>query len=310
MMPALSDEPVPTRFTVGAGESDRVDRVIARHLANASRRRVAELIAEGAVRVDGRRAKKGDRIAAGAVVELAHAPPTTEDLRARPDPAVGAALEVLHVDATLVVVNKPPGMRSQPLRPGELGTAANGIVARWPECAAVAADVRDGGLVHRLDGGTSGALAAARDRATWLALRNAFSTRQVEKTYLALVDAAPVSSECEAPLAQRGDHAVVDHTNGIDAHTRWETVEKLGERRLLRCYALTGRMHQIRVHLATCGAPITGDARYGGAALDGLDGFFLHAERLVLPTAAGPLAVAAPLPPSRAAVLDALRTGR
>ncbi len=307
---SLSDDPVPTRFIVGDGEADRVDRVIARHLANVSRRRVVELIAEGAVRVDGKRARKGDRIAAGAVVELAHAPTSIEDLRARPDASVGDALQILHLDDDVVVINKPPGMRSQPLRAGELGTAANGIVARWPECAIVSDDVRDGGLVHRLDGGTSGALAAARTRAAWQTLRAAFAARQVEKTYLALVDTAPVSSECEAPLAQRGDHAVVDHTDGVDAHTRWQTVERLGERRLLRCFALTGRMHQIRVHLATCDAAITGDVRYGGAPLDGLDGFFLHAERLVLPTARGPLTVDAPLPPDRAAVLESLRSGR
>jgi 23S rRNA pseudouridine1911/1915/1917 synthase len=302
------DEPADsaTRFTVRDGEADRVDRVIARRLANVSRRRIVDLIAEGAVRVDGKRAKKGDHVAAGAVVELAHAPATADDLRAGPDAALGERLTVLYVDDDVVVIDKPPGLPSQPLRPGELGTAANAIVARFPECAAVSDDPRDGGLVHRLDRGTSGALAAARTRAAWLAMRAAFAERRVEKSYLALVDTAPVSTECEAPLVQRGNHAAVDHTDGLEAHTRWTTVEKLGERRLLRCTALTGRMHQVRVHLATCGAPITGDTLYGGAPLAGLIGFFLHAERLALP---GRPTVDAPLPPDRAAVLAALRTG-
>jgi 23S rRNA pseudouridine1911/1915/1917 synthase len=295
----------PSRFTVREGEGDRVDRVIARRLANVSRRRIVDLIAEGAVRVDGHRAKKGEQVAAGAVVELAHAPTTTEDLRARPDAAIGDTLEILHTSADLVIINKPPGLASQPLRAGELGTIANGLVARFPECGTVSDDPRDGGLVHRLDRGTSGTLAAARTRDAWLALRTAFGDKRVEKTYLALTDTAPVSSECEAPLAQRGNHAAVDHNGGLEAHTRWTTVEKLGERRLLRCTALTGRMHQIRVHLATCGAPIAGDPLYGGAPLEGLVAFFLHAERLVLPG----VTAEAPLPPDRAAVLAALRSG-
>ncbi|MBE7452785.1 MAG: RNA pseudouridine synthase [Kofleriaceae bacterium] len=92
-----------------------------------------------------------------------------------------------------MVMAKPPGMPSQPLRAGELGTAASGLVALHPECAAVADDPRDGGLVHRLDRGTSGLLVAARTRAAWQALRAAFADRRVDKTYLALVEAAPVS---------------------------------------------------------------------------------------------------------------------
>jgi 23S rRNA pseudouridine1911/1915/1917 synthase len=296
-------DPTPTRFTVRADEADRVDRVIARRLVNVSRRRIVELIAEGSVRVDGKRARKGDHVAAGAVVDLARAPTTAEDLRTQPDPAVAALLEILYRDDELIVVNKPPGMASQPLRAGELGTAANGIVALHPECATVADDPRDGGLVHRLDGGTSGALAAARDRATWLALRAAFAERRISKSYLALVETAPVSSECEAPLVQRGNHVAVDHAAGLEAHTRWQVVKAIGERRLLRCVAETGRMHQVRVHLATCGAPIAGDDRYGGQPLPGLIGFFLHAERLVLP---GGITVEAPLPADRAAALAAI----
>ncbi len=296
----------PPHFTVDAGEVDRVDRVIAARFPGSSRRRVVELIEAGGVRIDGRLARKGDRVAAGAVVELARAPASRDDLRVQPDPDAAARLTVLHVDDELVVVAKPPGMPSQPLRAGELGTAASGVVALHPECATVADDPRDGGLVHRLDGGTSGVLAAARTRAAWLALRAAFGEGRVDKTYLALVDAAPVSRECEAPLAQRGKQVVVDHTDGLAAHTRWQLVRELGERCLVRCVATTGRMHQVRVHLATCGAPIAGDTLYGGQPLPTLVGFFLHAEQLTLPTARGPLTIVAPLPPDREATLAAL----
>lgn len=309
--PRLDDaEPAGApRFAVPAGGDDRVDRVVAARFPASSRRRVVELIEAGGVRVDGRLARKGDRVTAGAVIELARAPATRDDLRVTPDPDAAARLTILHVDDALVVMAKPPGMPSQPLRAGELGTAASGLVALHPECAAVADDPRDGGLVHRLDRGTSGLLVAARTRAAWQALRAAFADRRVDKTYLALVEAAPVSRACEAPLAQRGRRVVVDHTDGLDARTAWEVVARLGARCLVRCTATTGRMHQVRVHLATCGAPIVGDTLYGGGPLPGLIEFFLHAERLTLPPRPGhaaPLTVTAPLPPDREAVLAAL----
>jgi len=204
-------------------------------------------------------------------------------------------------------VAKPPGMPSQPLRAGELGTAASGMVARFPECAAVADDPRDGGLVHRLDIGTSGVLVAARTRASWLRLRAAFGKGEIEKSYLALVEAAPISRGCDEPLTQRGRRVVVDHADGLEASTTWVVERALGEHRLLRCHATTGRMHQIRVHLATCGAPIVGDVLYGGHPQPGLIEFFLHAADVTLPRADGSrLAITAPLPADRLAVLARL----
>lgn len=292
-----------TRFTVEEGEADRIDRVIAKRFPASSRRKVADLFDDNAVRLDGKLARKGDRAAVGAVIELARAPVSPEELRVVPDHEAASRLTVLFEDPEIIVVSKPPGMPSQPLRAAERGTAANGIVALHSECAAVADDPRDGGLVHRLDGGTSGVLAAARTRDAWLALRAAFGDGRVAKTYLALVDARPVSRECDAPLAQRGGKVVVDHTAGLEAHTSWEVVRTIGERALVRCTATTGRMHQVRVHLATCGAPIAGDLLYGGAPLPELVGFFLHAERLALP---GRAPIEAPLPPDRLAALAAL----
>lgn len=296
----------PQTFILEAGEAGvRLDKVVARRFPGAGRHRLDELFASGAVRVGGKRARKGDRAVAGATVELSAAPPTAADLRVTADPEAAAALSFLHVDDELVVVSKPPGMPSQPLRAGERGTAAGGVVARYPECADVADDPRDGGLVHRLDIGTSGVLVAARTRAGWQRLRAAFASGGVDKQYLALCATAPIGRGCDEPLAQRGRKVVVDHTDGLDASTTWEVERALGPWRLVRCRAHTGRMHQIRAHLALCGAPIVGDELYGGPPCDGLVAFFLHAERLTLPTARGPLTVTAPLPADRAAVLAA-----
>jgi 23S rRNA pseudouridine1911/1915/1917 synthase len=281
-----------------AEAGDRADKVLARHFPDVGRRRLAELFDEGCVKIDGRRARKGDRAEAGAVLELTRDPRALagEALRPAPDPAAAELLAILIERPDVIVVAKPAGMPSQPLRAGELGTAANGIAARFPECAALGDDPRDGGLVHRLDIGTSGALVAARTEAAYRALRDAFGAGAVDKQYLAITDGRPVARECDAPLAQRGRRAIVDHTKGLSAHTAFAVERATAAHALVRCTARTGRMHQVRAHLAYVGAPITGDALYGGAPLAGIDGFFLHAARIALPLPDGPLAALAPEP--------------
>ena len=302
-----TDTTTPLRFVVEATDGERLDRVLARRFPGASRTRLGELFAAGAVRVDGKLARKGDRARPGATVELAQPPVTADALRVTADEAAAARLDVLHVDDEVVVVAKPPGMPSQPLRAGELGTAASGLVARFPECAAVADDPRDGGLVHRLDIGTSGALIAARTREAWLRLRAAFAAGTVDKHYLALTEAPPIGRGCDEPLAQRGKRVAVDHTDGLEASTTWEVERAFGERRLVRCHATTGRMHQIRAHLSVCGAPIVGDVLYGGQPYPGLVEFFLHAADVRFPDSRGrTIAVSAPLAPDREAVLATL----
>jgi len=287
-------------LVVEADEAGRVDRLLARRYPDAARRGLAALFDAREVRIAGRIAKKGDRVEPGVEVTIPHAPARAEDLRVIADPEV--ALEVLLRTDELIVVSKPPGVPSQPLRPDERGTAANGVVHLHPECAEVSDDPRDGGLVHRLDIGTSGALIAARTRGAWLRLRAAFGAGEVDKEYLALTEAAPAMRECDLPLAQRGRRVAVDMAEGLPAHTRWEVVSSHGPRRLLRCFASTGRMHQIRAHLAHAGAPIVGDELYGGAPFDGLVGFFLHAALVRFEGRT----VEAPLPADRAAVLAGL----
>jgi 23S rRNA pseudouridine1911/1915/1917 synthase len=293
---------VSVEFVIEPGEEGRIDRVLARRFPESSRRMLAELFDAGAVRIAGKLAKKGDHAPPGAQVTLAREPATGADLRPVPDPVAAELLQVLLVDDDVVVVAKPGGMPSQPLRAGELGTAANGIAALHPECSSTSDDPRDGGLVHRLDIGTSGALIAARTRAAWLDLRAAFGAGEVEKEYLALVEQNPVASGCDLPLSQRGKRAVVDLASGLPAHTSWEVIARHGGKRLLRCHAATGRMHQVRAHLAHCGAPIVGDELYGGRPFPGLLGFFLHASRISF---RGRI-VEAPLPADRRAVIAVL----
>lgn len=283
--------------------TDRVDKALARFYPDAGRKQLAALFADGAVRINGRRASKGDRVAVGDTVELAREPVSGAALRPAPDPDV--PLAVLVERSELVAVAKPAGVPSQPLRAGELGTMANAIAFRFPECVAIGDDPRDGGLVHRLDIGTSGVLIAARTLDAYHALRAAFGAGMVVKHYLAITDGRPVARECDAPLAQRGKRSVVDVADGLPAYTEITVERTLPRHALVRCIARTGRMHQVRAHLAHVGAPLTGDALYGGAPLPGHDGFFLHAARVALPLGREQLVIEAPIPERFAAALAA-----
>jgi 23S rRNA pseudouridine1911/1915/1917 synthase len=280
--------------TVATEDEGRIDKALARHFPDAGRRQLAELFDAGVIRLRGKRAKKGDRVVAGDVIELERAPVSGDALRPVPDPDL--ALDLLLEREDVVVVNKPAGIPSQPLRAGERGTIANAIVARYRECAAIGDDPRDGGLVHRLDIGTSGALVVARTEAAYRALRDAFGQGLVDKDYVAITDGRPVSRDSDAPLAQRGDHVRVDHTDGLPAYTSFSVERATDAYALVRCSAQTGRMHQVRAHLAHVGAPIAGDTRYGGKPLGDIEGFLLHAAKISFPLGTEKLVIEAPLP--------------
>lgn len=299
-----SSSPERVTVTVEAGDEGRVDKALARHFPSAGRKQLAELFDAGEVRVRGKRAKKGDRVAAGDVIELARSPVSGAALKPQANPDI--SLDVLLERADLVAIAKPAGIPSQPLRAGERGTVANGIAARWPECADIGDDPRDGGLVHRLDIGTSGVLVAARTPDAYRELRAAFGQGRVEKHYLAITDSRPVSRECDAPLVQRGDHVRVDHTDGLAAYTQFIVERATATHALVRCIAQTGRMHQVRAHLAHVGSPIAGDTLYRGKAIGDDSGFFLHAVSVKLPIGSETLAIEAPLPARFAAALAAV----
>ncbi len=301
------------RFTVGEGEAGRVDRFLARRFPGASRRRLAALFEAGEVEVGGARARKGDFVALGSEVVVAAAPLGNRELH--PVAQAGVALELLYSDELVIAMAKPAGMASHPLRAGELDTLANALVAAYPECRGIGDDPREAGLAHRLDAGTSGVLIAARDDGTWRALRASFASGAVGKEYLALVAGHPGAGGCAAELAQRGRRAVVAPGRGQRAATSWEVDRVLGPYTLLRCRTSTGRMHQVRVHLAHVGLPLVGDGLYGGPAACGLVGHFLHAARVEMPhpRGAGALVVCAPLPVARQrflASLDSVAAGQ
>ena len=247
---------------------------------------VVEAIDAGNVRVDGRRARKGQPVAAGQLVLV-----RLGARDATPAPEDGPPLQVIHEDPSFVVVCKRSGEPTHPLVAGELGTLANRIVARFPECGGASPDPREGGVAHRLDTPTSGLVVVARSRAAWESLRHQFTAREVEKEYLALV-AAEVAGELEIDVPIGGVPGSPGRMRALspeggwrlekvrEAHTRVEVEGRYPGWTLVRCVITTGVMHQIRVHLSHVGHPVAGDDRYGGPSPSGLRRLFLHAAVL------------------------------
>jgi 23S rRNA pseudouridine1911/1915/1917 synthase len=309
--------------TIQATESDagkRVDVLLVERVPGMSRAKARALAEQGKIRVGGRRVRKGALVRAGDVVTL-DALPTPADFDATPDPVLGAALAVVHEDAHIVVVDKPAGVPAHPLRPGEVGTVAGALVARYPELAGVGYRRREPGILHRLDTDTSGLMLAARDATTFERLRLALRAGLIEKRYVALVEGAlgaprtitlPLATD---PTDERRVRACVDERDTVrlgarDAITRVLVAEPVGSSfTYVTVEAPVAGRHQIRVHFAAIGHPLAGDRLYGGPALEGLTRHFLHAVELSLvhPVTGKRLCLRAPLPPELARALEQAR---
>ena len=246
---------------------ERLDRVDAM-LWDLPRREVSALVSSGRVRVDGAAASsRSRRMAEGEVVEVDE-PPVTPAPPVEPDADV--PVPVVALDEHVVVVDKPPGLVVHPGPGHERGTLVHGVVARWPEVAAVGDPDRPG-IVHRLDAGTSGLLVVARTPLAYTSLVDQLRSRRVERRYFALVwgHVDPPAGVVDAPVgrSERDRTQMAVTAAGKEARTRYELVERYetpATLSLLECTLETGRTHQIRVHLAAIGHPVAGDVRYGG----------------------------------------------
>jgi len=318
-----ADGPVAGRHElVAAGEDAgrRLDAWLAARLPGLSRARLQALIAAGRVRVDGAAARAALRVRAGQTV-VVEVPKATA---AGPQPQ-DIPLAVVHEDAHLLVVDKPAGLVVHPGAGSEGGTLVNALLGRVKDLSGIGGVLRPG-IVHRLDRGTSGLLVVAKDDATHRALVEQFASRTVEKQYLALVLGAPArsSGEVEAPIGRDPVHRQkmsVRAPRGREARTSWAVEERLDGATLLRVRIHTGRTHQIRVHLASIGHPVAGDAVYGGTrtppsrraaargALASLERPALHSARLSFthPATGERVTFVSPLPTDLSEALERLR---
>jgi 23S rRNA pseudouridine1911/1915/1917 synthase len=271
--------PVPEGL---AGE--RLDAALAR-LFGLSRTKAAELVAAGAVLVDGVEAAKSDRVTPGAWLEVDLPTLGAPALQVVAEPVPG--MRVVHDDDDLVVVDKPVGVAAHP-SPGWTGpTVVGGLAAAGYRVSTSGAAERQG-IVHRLDVGTSGLMVVAKSERAYTLLKRAFKERAVDKTYHALVQGHPdpLRGTVDAPIDRHPTHdykwAVV--ANGKPSVTHYETLEAHRSASLLEIHLETGRTHQIRVHMAALRHPCVGDLTYGAdptlSARLGLSRQWLHAVGL------------------------------
>ena len=261
----------------------RLDAAVAR-LFGLSRTTAADIIEAGLATLDGTVRDKSDRVRSGAWLEI-ELPPPPAPPEAIPTPVPGLA--VVHEDADIVVIDKPPGVAAHPSPGYEGPTVVGALLAAGHRIATSGAAERQG-VVHRLDSGTSGLMVLARSERAYTLLKQAFRERRVDKRYHALVQGHPdpLRGTVDAPIDRHPNHpfrfAVV--AGGKPSVTHYDTVEAFRAASLLDVRLETGRTHQIRVHLAALRHPCVGDGQYGAdpvlSARLGLTRQWLHAVRL------------------------------
>ena len=287
---------------------ERLDVFLARLARDLSRSQARRLIDDGVVTVDGRQERPSHRLAAGARV-VANLPPSeVAELEAERIP-----FAIIYQDEDIIVVDKPAGLTVHPAPGHPSGTLVNALLTLVPELAASRDNIRPG-IVHRLDKDTSGLLVVARNERARTDLTRQLKERQVRKTYLALVQGVPQPAQgtIEAPIGRhprnRKKMAVV--AGGREAETKYRVREALDRFALLEVEPVTGRTHQIRVHLAAIGHPVVGDAVYGKRS-PMVERQFLHAWRLAfdLPSSGRVVEFESPLPPDLRTALEKVRGG-
>jgi 23S rRNA pseudouridine1911/1915/1917 synthase len=297
-----------------AGE--RLDRAIAKLATGLSRARLRGAIEAGAVRVNGKRRPKGTPVQAGETISVEVARIPDPDSPATPDP--GAPLEVHLENAQVVVVDKPAGQPTAPLRPGETGTLVNALLARYPDLAGVGYSPREPGIIHRLDTDTSGLVVVARTTEVFDELKSALKEGRIKKSYLVICseEGLPDEGTIEFPLAnhpkdQRRVYACI-HPRDVmrysprPATTHYRVASRQGPWALVQAEAPKALRHQIRAHFAAIGHPLAGDELYGGAPIRALGRHALHASRVEYGGSGEVEAflVSSVLPPSLAAILS------
>jgi 23S rRNA pseudouridine1911/1915/1917 synthase len=305
-------------FVAGADAGgQRLDLWLHTQLPDRSRSFLQNLVRDGRVHIRNpkseiRNPKPNHPVQPGETVVVIIPPPEPCEVEAEAIP-----LNVLHEDADLIVVNKPPGLVVHPAAGHRTHTLVNALLHHCRGQLSGIGGIERPGIVHRLDGDTSGCLVAAKRDAAHRDLQAQFKARTVAKLYLALVWGVPSRSSgfIEGAIARsasdRKKMRVVSH-GGREAVTEFEVVKTLGEVALLRCTLHTGRTHQIRVHLAAMGHPIVGDKVYGGARNHPLvkqaGRQMLHAQILAFdhPRTHKRLEFAAPLPQDMAALVRRL----
>ena len=289
---------------------ERIDKYLTAQFPDVSRSQIRRLIDEGHVLINGIQPRKsGQLLEKGDRVEITFPPPIPLDLIAEDIP-----LEIIHEDKNVLVINKPAGMVVHPAAGHHAGTLVHAILAHVPDLEGIGG-VQRPGIVHRLDKDTSGIIMVAKNQAAHVWLQRQFKSRDMDKIYLALVDGHPTTSEGRiiAPIyrdrSNRQKMAIAPEGKGKYAETDYEVIRNYHSHTMLRVHPVTGRTHQIRVHLSSIRIPIVGDKIYGLKNPSVPIGrHFLHAAEIDirLPGEKQRTKFRAELPPELELVLDGL----
>jgi len=279
----LSDrEPIKVSFLFEGEEVQRLDKFLVGCMPEFSRSRIQNLIKEGNIDLDGQAPRKaGQLLERRTVVQVLIPPPKPSKLIPE-----DISLDIVFENEDLLVVNKPAGMVVHPAAGHQSGTLVHAALAHAPEMEGVGGMQRPG-VVHRLDKNTSGLILLAKNDLSHRWLQDQFRTHKVQKIYIALVDGKPPTptGRIETPIGRdariRQKMAVVTVQKGRQAISEYRTLEIFPQHTLLEIRPITGRTHQIRLHLAFLGCPITGDTIYGRRNSSiAIERHFLHAARL------------------------------
>jgi 23S rRNA pseudouridine1911/1915/1917 synthase len=266
-------------------EGERVDAALAR-LFGLSRTKAADLASDGHVTLNGKPVAKSERVGAGAMLEVA-LPTPAESAGPAVNPVAVPGMKIIHEDDDIIVVDKPVGVAAHPSVGWTGPDVVSGLAAAGHRISTSGAAERQG-IVSRLDVGTSGLMVVAKSEYAYSRLKHAFRSRQVDKTYHALVQGLPdpLVGTIDAPIGRHPGHdykfAVME--SGKPAVTHYEVLEAFRHASLVEIHLETGRTHQIRVHFAALHHPCCGDPLYGGdpklAKRLGLERQWLHAVGL------------------------------
>jgi 23S rRNA pseudouridine1911/1915/1917 synthase len=300
---------------------DRIDIYLSRKEIELSRSQIKKSVADGLVQVNHKNTRVSYRIKYGDIVQVSTRDPVVYDALPQNIP-----LSILYEDPHVLVVDKPAGMVVHPAAGNYQGTLVNAILYHCKDLSGIGGVLRPG-IVHRLDKNTSGLMLVAKSDEAHQGLAGQFTRHEVRKSYKALVYGNPKDDEgvIDAPV---GRHPVdrkkmsTGSTRGKEAFTRWQVYERYGVATLLDVDIVTGRTHQIRVHLTVLGYPVVGDNVYGNprranaiahtflrATLQSMKRQALHAERisLVHPVTLQDLSFYSPLPHDMAKLCSTLR---
>jgi 23S rRNA pseudouridine1911/1915/1917 synthase len=290
---------------------ERLDKFLTGVLQDYSRNRLQGLIKDGFVKVNGVViSKSGTILENGDTLEVNI--PASQPTELIPE---DIPLQIVFENKDLIVINKPAGMVVHPSAGHGAGTLVHAALAHLPEIEGVGGEQRPG-VVHRLDKDTSGLILFAKNDKAHQWLQEQFRLRIVKKVYLALVDGKPPTAKgrIEAPVGRDPSHrkkmAITPPEKGRESVTEYFTLEQFTSHTYLEVHPLTGRTHQIRIHMAFLGCPIVGDTLYGRRKSSlPINRHFLHAARITinLPGENKPVTFEAPLPTDLEQLLSGLR---